>query len=143
MKDRRTFVIIAIATLVGAAWAGYNLWTVGANRGEAAYRPLIWAVFGTPFATFLGWSVARPAERWRAAFVCFLIYFFAILVAARIERLLLGEVQATATQHALYFRLCLGIDFLAGLVVALQRARSARTIPGPDNTYARPASPQS
>lgn len=141
MKDRRAFAIIAAAVVIGAVWAGYNLWTAGADRGENTYRALIWTVFATPFATFLGWAVARPVERWRAAFVCFMIYFFAILVAARIERLVLGEATATATGHALYFRLTLALDLLAGLGVALQRGRSARTIPAADDILSQPVPP--
>jgi hypothetical protein len=124
--DRRTFAIIACATLVGALWAGYNLWVAGSDRGQEVFRALIWTVFATPFATFCGWAIARPAERWWAAFVCFAIYFFAIFTAARVERLLLGEELANATAHLLYFRLTLAFDVLACLGVALQRAR--RTI---------------
>jgi hypothetical protein len=70
-----------------------------------------------------------------------MIYFFAILVAARIERLVLGEATATETKHALYFRLTLALDLLAGLGVALQRGRYARTIPAADDMLSQPAPP--
>ena len=126
--DWRTFVIIALAALIGAAWAGYNFWSAGDNRGEPVLRALIWTVFATPFATFGGWAIARPRERWMAAAVCFTIYFFAIFAAARLERLLVGERAAAATGHDLYFRLCLAFDLIACLGVALHRALHVGTI---------------
>ena len=127
--DWRTFGLIAVAALLGALWSVYNVWSAGARRDPDVYRALIWIVFATPFATFWGWAIARPGERWRAAFVCFSIYFFAIFIAARIERLVLGEAAATGSGHALYFRLTLLFDLFACLGVALQRARGIGTIP--------------
>jgi hypothetical protein len=124
----RDFLIIASAALAGAAWAGYNLWVAGDRRDEANIHALIWTVFATPFATFGGWAIARPRERWSAAAVCFTIYVFAIFAAARVERLLLGEANAAATGHALYFRLCLGLDLLGCLGVALHRALHVGTM---------------
>jgi cytochrome bd-type quinol oxidase subunit 2 len=121
--------MIAAATLLGALWAGFNLWLVGAARDASVFRQLIWVVFATPFATFCGWAWARPRERWAAAFFSFMVYFLAILVAARVERFVLGRDTADATQHALYFRLTLALDLLGGLAIALQRARSVSTIP--------------
>lgn len=120
--DRRTFALITGAALAGGLWAGYNLWTVGAVRDLRVARALIWTVFATPFAMFFGWAWARPAERWRALWVSFLVYFFAILIAARLERLILGETLAASAKHALYFRLTLAFDLLACLAIALQRA---------------------
>ena len=134
--DRRTFSTIACAALLGALWAGYNLWRAGDARDESVFRALIWIVFATPFATFWGWILARPQERWQAAFICFLIYFFAIFAAARIERLVLGQDEANATGHALYFRLTLVFDVLGCLGVALQRARSSATIGAPTDPVA-------
>jgi hypothetical protein len=120
--DWRSLTIIGLAALTGAAWAGYNLRLAGDRRDEAIFHALIWIVFATPFATFGGWAVARPRERWPAAAVCSSIYFFAILAAARIERLVVGEEIAAATGHALYFRLCLVFDLLGCLGAALHRA---------------------
>lgn len=115
--------------MLGALWSTYNLRSAGTSRDPEVFRALIWIVFATPFATFWGWIIARPGERWRAAFVCFSIYFFAIFIAARVERFVLGEAAATAAGHALYFRLTLLFDLVACLGVALQRARGAGTIP--------------
>ena len=129
--DLRTFAIIALAAVGGALWAGYNLLSAGDSRDLSVFRELVWAVFATPFVTFFGWAVARPGERWRAAFVCFLIYFFSIFAAARVERLILGEQMASATKHALYYRLTLAFDLLGCLGAALQRARVEGTIPAP------------
>lgn len=127
--DWRTFRLIAAAAGLGALWSIYNLWSAGEGRDPEVFRALIWVVFATPFATFWGWAIARPGERWLAAFICFSIYFFAIFIAARVERLMLGEDAATASGHALYFRLTLLFDLLACLGVALQRARGIGTIP--------------
>src|SRR5256885_1577533 len=111
--DWRSFGAIAGTATIGAIWAGYNLWMAGGSREPAVFRELIWAVFATPFAAFFGWAWARPDERWRAAFVCFCIYFFSIFAGARLERLVLGEEVATATKHALYYRATLACDWLA------------------------------
>ena len=135
--DLRTFSIIAAATIAGALWAGYNLWAAGDARDPGVFRALIWAVFATPLLTFIGWAWTRPAERWRAAGVCFAVYFFAIFAAARIERLVLGQDLAEQTRHALYFRLTLALDLLGGLAIALHRGRSMGTIQAPDDVAAR------
>lgn len=124
----RDAVVIALAVLIGAAWAAYNLRVAGDSRDEIFLHALIWVVFATPFATFIGWVLARPRERWSAAAVCFTIYVFSIFAAARIERLLVGEANAAATSHALYFRLCLAFNLLAGLGVALHRAAHVGTM---------------
>jgi hypothetical protein len=139
--DRRTFAWIAGATLLGALWAGYHLLLLNTTPSPDD-RTLIWIVFATPFAAFWGWFVARPAERWQAALVCFAIYFFAFFIAARIERLLLGRDQAAATGHLLYFRLKWSLDLLGCLAAALQRARALGTIPEPAEPVERPASTQ-
>jgi hypothetical protein len=140
--DRRAFGLLMIAVVIGALWAGYNLWRFDFGRAGGDVRMLVWIVFATPFATFLGWVWARPREGWHAAFVTFVIYFFAIMVAARIERLVLGEDQAAATHHALYFQLTLALDVVACLVVALRVARSVVTIPSPDTKDVRSTSPE-
>lgn len=139
--DVRTFALIAGAAILGAAWAVYNLGLAGSARDAAVFRQLVWAVFATPFFTFLGWLLARPREGWRAAFVSFCIYFFAIFAAARVERLALGESLASSSKHALYFRLTIGLDLVACLVAALQRARAPGTIQPPADTT-RSTSPQ-
>jgi hypothetical protein len=140
--DLRTFALIALATLIGGLWAWYNLRLAGSARDLAVSNQLVWAVFATPFAAFLGWVLARRAESWRAAFVCFCIYFFAIFLAARVERLVLGEEVASATKHALYFQLVLAFDLLGCLGAALQRAISVGTIRMPNEPAAHSSSPQ-
>lgn len=120
--DLRAALLIGGAALLGAAWALFNLYRVGGNGFGGATGPLVWAVLATPLATFGGWVVARWRERWLAALVCFCIYFFGILLAARLELLLLGADAADASGHALYFRLAIAIQLIAGLASAGQRA---------------------
>lgn len=120
--DRRTLAILLVATLVGAAWATYNFASTGGARGEEQLRPLVWTIFATPFALFLGWVVARRYEAWLAAFVCFSLYFFTPFVAARIESLVLTPAEASATKHALYFQSAIVLHIIAAIVIALWRA---------------------
>jgi hypothetical protein len=126
--DWRTAGLIVGAALLGAAWAAWNLARVGGSGEAGASSALVWAVFATPFFTFLGWIVARRREGWLAAFVCFCIYFFGILVAARIERLLLDEGTAAGTFHALYFRLTLLVQTVACVVAGAQRSLTHGTM---------------
>lgn len=143
--DIRTFILIMGAALIGVVWAVYN-------RGLAAppydpsseFRPLVWVIFATPFATFWGWFAARRAERWWAAFVCFCIYFFSPFVAARYESctvlqgrfslsdcfLATAQAQeaANASGHIIYFQVIVIIHLLAALAVALHRALTRSTI---------------
>jgi len=143
--DLRAFVLIMGAGLLGAAWAIYN-------RGLAnppydlsrEARPLVWVIFATPFATFWGWFVARRAERWWAAFVCFCIYFFSAFVAARYESCTVlqghfslsdcffataqAQEAANRSGHAIYFQAVVIVNLLAVLAVALHRALSRSTI---------------
>lgn len=127
--DLRTAGLIAGATLLGAAWALFNLYRVGGNGASSQAAPLVWAVFATPFFTFWGWLLARRNERWLAAFVCFCIYFFGIFLGARLELLIVGADAAAAAFHGLYFRLTLMIQLIAGVVVAAQRASIHGTMP--------------
>lgn len=127
--DRRVFACIVVATAIGAAWAWFNLSRAGGNGFAADTGPLVWTVFATPFFTFWGWFVARRPEVWLALFVCFCIYFFGILIGARVERLALGADTARATGHALYFQLTPAIHLSAGLLVALQRSLKRGTMP--------------
>ena len=127
----RTALLVGGATLLGAAWAYYNLLRAGGSGGTDAVAPLVWAVFATPFFTFWGWLVAERRAGWTAAFVCFAIYFFAIFVGARLELLVQGRDGAAANDHALYFRLTLVLQLVAGLVVAAQRARTRGTMERP------------
>jgi hypothetical protein len=128
-RDRRTLGVIGAAALVGAAWAIYSLWRVGGNSSAGPSTALIWAVFTTPFAAFWGWLLVRRAEGWSAALVCFCIYFFGVLVSARIERLVLGADAAGATGHALYYRLTIAIQLVACVAVAIQRSGKHGTMP--------------
>ncbi len=127
--DRRAFACIVVAAVIGAAWAWFNLSRAGGNGFSAATGPLVWTVFATPFCTFWGWVLARRQEVWPALFVCFCIYFFGILIGARVERLALGAEAARASGHALYFQLTPAIQLGAGLLVALQRSVKRGTMP--------------
>ena len=142
--DLRTFLLIMGAALLGAAWAVYNRSQTSFPYKEEEFRPLVWVIFAIPFATFWGWFVARRAERWWAAFVCFCIYFFSPFVAARYEScsVLQGfnlsdcffatvqaQEAANANGHYIYFQAVVIINLLAALAVALHRALSRSTMP--------------
>lgn len=120
--DWRTAVCIALAALIGAGWALFNLSRAGGSGFTGTTAQFVWAVFATPFASFWGWLVARRSELWLAALVCFSIYFFSIFLGARLELLVLGQSAAEAAGHALYYQLTLGIQLIACLVVAAQRS---------------------
>jgi hypothetical protein len=127
--DLRAFALIAVGAALGAAWAWFNLSRAGGSGFSAATGPLVWVVFATPFFTFWGWLLARRREVWLALFVCFCIYFFGILIGARLERLLLGADAARAAGHALYFQLTVAIQLGACLLAALQRSLKRGTMP--------------
>ncbi|MDP9310433.1 MAG: hypothetical protein M3R24_06015 [Chloroflexota bacterium] len=129
--DLRTALIIGGAALLGAAWAAFNLYRAGGNGALGATAALVWTIFATPFFTFWGWLLAKRAEGWLAAFVCFCIYFFAVFIGARLELLIQGQPVAAANEHALYFRLTLIIQLIAGVVVAAQRSYSRGTMQVP------------
>lgn len=137
--DWKTFGLMMIAAGIGAAWAIYNRGlTAPPYNQDTEFRPLIWVVFATPFALFWGWLLARPRERWLAAFVCFCIYFFSPFVAARYESCTVlqgtfsladcfagsGEAQLVAESngHIIYFQAIVIIHLIAALAVAIQRA---------------------
>lgn len=126
--DLRTAALIGGATLLGAAWAAFNLYRAGGSGASASAAPLIWTVFATPFFTFWGWLAAERQSGWRAAFVCFCIYFFAIFIGARLVLLIQSKEVAAAQAHALYFRLTLVTQLIACFVVALHRAVSRGTM---------------
>jgi hypothetical protein len=126
--DVRTALLIGGAALFGVAWAFLNVAWAGGTGFSGATSALVWAVFATPFFTFWGWLLARPGERWLAAFVCFCIYFFAVFLGARLERLVLGADPAAASGHTLYFQLTPVLQLIACLVVACQRASSRGTM---------------
>ncbi|HWQ12183.1 MAG TPA: hypothetical protein VNL77_05250 [Roseiflexaceae bacterium] len=143
--DVRTFLLIFGAACAGAAWAVYNRGLTSPPYDESQIRPLIWIIFATPFAMFWGWFVARPAERWLAAFVCFCIYFFSAFVAARYETCTVvhgafnliscfadtERAQELAGQigHRIYFESVTVIHLAAALATALHRALDRSTIP--------------
>lgn len=144
--DIRTFFLIAGAALLGALWAVYNRsLAMPPPYTEADYRPLVWVYFAVPFFAFWGWFVARRAERWWAAFVCFCIYFFAPFVAARYESCVVAQGSfslrscflettqaqelANAQGHVVFFQVLVIVQVIAALVVALQRARNRSTMP--------------
>ena len=143
--DLRAFVLIFGAALLGAGWAIYNRGVTTFPYNEAELRALVWVIFAIPFATFLGWLVARRAERWWAAFVCFCIYFFSPFVAARYESCTVlrgafdlgdcfvataqAQQAAAANGHRIYFATIVVVQLLAALAVALHRAVSRSTMP--------------
>jgi hypothetical protein len=142
--DTRTAAIIIGAALVGAAWAYYNYVSTGGQRGEPQLRPLVWAIFATPFATFLGWLAARRREGWLAAYVCFCIYFFTPFVGARIESLVMDATQAEAEGHWIYFHAVIVLNLLAALAVAVWRGLKAyaAVVEPPSDAEARQAEAQ-
>jgi hypothetical protein len=143
--DIRTFILIFGAALLGAAWAIYNRGLVPTLGLQGQLRAQTWVIFATPFATFWGWFVARRAERLWAAAICFCIYFFAPVVAARYESCVVvwsefgpagcfiatsqARDAAAAGAHSIYFQAIVIVHVLAALVLALQRALSRSTIP--------------
>ena len=145
--DAKTFLLIAGAALLGAAWAIYNRASVAGLSTDERLRAQTWVIFATPFATFWGWFFARRGERLWALAICCAIYFFAPFVAARYESCAvvwaehgpLGCFTATnqARQiandlgHSVYFQAIVIIHLLAALGLALQRALSRSTIPLP------------
>ncbi len=142
--DVRTFLLIFGAACVGAVWATYQRSTTAPPYGEAQIPALIWTVFATPFAMFWGWFLARRAERWWAAFVCFCIYFLSPFVAARYETCVVVRgsfdliscftdtaqalALANASGHRIYFESIVVLQLIAALVTALQRSVKRRTM---------------
>ncbi|HEU4327256.1 MAG TPA: hypothetical protein VFS21_29220 [Roseiflexaceae bacterium] len=159
--DLKPLLLIIGAALAGAAWAVYNRSLVSPPYDASELRPLVWVVFATPCAMFLGWLLARPAERWWALFVSGGIYFFAPFVAARYESCAVvtgffnpvscfvdtqqAQQLANASGHSTYFQAIVVIHLLAAAVVALHRALNRSTIPrqrlfarrGPDQEHMR------
>jgi hypothetical protein len=143
--DLRTFTLIFGAALLGLGWAIYNRGLTRFPYPESQFHALVWVIFAIPFATFWGWFVARRAERWWAAFVCFCIYFFSPFVAARYESCTVvhgvfdlrdcfsattqAQQAAASNGHQIYFAAILVVHLLAALAVALHRALSRSTIP--------------
>ncbi|NJN65697.1 MAG: hypothetical protein HC884_02785 [Chloroflexaceae bacterium] len=115
--DLRTAGLMFGALLVGVAWAVANYTGTGGERGEDQLRPLVWTIFSTPLALFIGWVVARRAELWLAAFSCFCLYFFTPFVAARIESLVYDEWYAAQSGHHLYFTLVMVLHGIVGLAL--------------------------
>jgi hypothetical protein len=137
--DLRTFALIMGAALIGAVWAVYNRGLTEYPYDPAReFDPLVWVVFAIPFATFWGWFIARRAERWWAAFVCFCIYFFSPFLAARYESCTVlqghfsltdcfvntaqAQEAANGNGHVIYFQTIVVVHILAVLAVAIQRA---------------------
>lgn len=125
----RIFLLVLAATLIGAATAALALGSTAGVRNDSTLRPLVWVVFGTPLATFTTWFLLRPSQRWQAAFGGFMTYFWCIVIAARIERIVLGPEGAQASKHVLYFQLTIALNVLAGSIAALRAAQTRGTIP--------------
>lgn len=120
--DGRTAAIMVGATLLGVAWASYNLISTGGARSETDLRPLVWVIFATPFFLCIGWVVARRVDFWRAAAICFCFYFFTPFVAARIESLVLGPQRAAETGHTFYFWAVIVLHLIVGSGISIWRA---------------------
>ncbi len=136
--DTKTFGLIVGMALLGAIWAAYNLISTGGVRSEAELRPLVWAYFATPCALFLGWVIARRVEVWRAAGICFCVYFFTPFVAARIESLVLSSEQAAANGHSMFFWTMISLHLVVAVGLATWRALSGPVQPA---EAAEPAMP--
>ena len=122
--NTRTLIIMLVAALLGAAWATYNYTSTGGDRGEDQLQRLVWTIFATPFFLFIGWLIARRAEKWLAAFVCFCLYFFTPFVAARIESLFLTQEEAQNSAHPIYFPTVIVLHTIVSIGIAIWRART-------------------
>ena len=138
-------MLIFGAALIGAGWAIYNRDHVSYPYRDDEFRPLVWVIFATPFATFWGWFFARRLERWWAAFICFCIYFFSPFIAARYESCAVitgsfdltscfiatadAQQKANSSGHVIYFQVIVIVHLLTALAVALHRAFRRSTIP--------------
>ncbi|MFQ3663976.1 MAG: hypothetical protein SNJ69_16510 [Chloroflexaceae bacterium] len=120
--DVRTLLIMLAALIIGVSWAAFNLASTGGARNDATVRPLVWTVFATPAALFIGWVIARRQELGLAAFCCFCLYFFTFFVAQRIETLFFTLEEARASGHTFYFTAVLVIHALAGAALSFWRA---------------------
>jgi hypothetical protein len=155
--DLRTLIALVAATLVGAAWATYQRGLAIPPYDESELRPLVWVIFATPFALFIGWFFARSTERWWAAFVCFCLYFFSPFVAQRYESCtivsggfslsdcFLATAQAqqlsNAAGHVIYYEAVVVIHCVAGVLIALHRAASRPIAAAPAQAPAPAAEP--
>ncbi len=119
--DWRSVIIMLLAALVGSAWAYYNYTSTGGRRGEAQLQPLVWTMFATPAALFVGWAVARWREVWLAAFACFCLYFFTFFIAARIESFVVTPEQASANGHDIYFKAAMVVHLVGAAGLAIWR----------------------
>ena len=136
--DLRTLILLIAAIFVGAAWAIYNRGLTSPPYDSGQFRPLVWVIFATPFALFLGWFVARRDERWWAAFVCFSLYFFSPFVAQRYESCTIvsgrfsiadcffateqAQQLSNAAGHVLYYQAIIPIQIVAAIIIAFHRA---------------------
>lgn len=120
--DIKTLGIMALGLALGAIWAAYNLAGAGAVRNDSTVRPLVWAVFATPAALFIGWLFARRREVGLAAACSFSLYFFSFFIAQRIESLVVSPEQAATNGHQLYFVLMIVLHIAVGAGLTLWRA---------------------
>jgi hypothetical protein len=140
LGDLRTLALMLTAATLGigiAAWQ-HSLLTPPYRGADAA--TLVWIVFATPLALFLGWWIARPSEVALAAIVAFCIYFFTPFIAARYESCVIvhgsfdlvscivdtQRAQQLASQagHRIYFEAVMVVHGCAAIVVAFLRARA-------------------
>jgi hypothetical protein len=135
--DQRTFIIMLIATLIGAAWATYQRSLTIPPYDENELRPLVWIIFATPFALWIGWIIARRHEAAWASFVCFCMYFFSPFISQRYESCTVvsgsfnpvdcfaatAEAQQLAndTGHVIHFQAIVVIHVLIAIGISIHR----------------------
>lgn len=120
----RLFLLAIVPPLLAALSALFAFDVSARLPVDQSLRALAWVVVATPTGMFLGRWLARRRDLGGAALWSFMCYVFSIFVAARLERLILGE-PAT---HALYFRLAIVLQCLTALVAALHSARDVGTM---------------
>lgn len=117
-----TFGITIFGTAIGLAGALLARNATNFNQFSEELRSLVWMVVAIPLGTLLG-GLAANLRHWTFTLGWVgVLYFLSVFVAARIERLMLGEQQASATKHVTYFTLIAIIQTLASIFFAWRLA---------------------
>lgn len=127
--DTRALGAILGATLVGALTGYLSMLSTGGVRDDSVVRQLVWTIFAVPFLVFLAWALTRRHELGLAAFTCFCLYFFTPFVAARIETVVAPGATVANSGHVVYFTTAVILHSLAGVAIAIWRARAGRPTP--------------